>query len=204
LRIETSIWEENEMKKTVLTFGLISGAVSMLMMAITMPFAGKIGFDKAEILGYTTIVLSFLLVYAGIRSYRDNIGGGAITFGRAFGVGLLITLISCVCYVAIWEVLYFNLSSVHGFMDKYASYVVDKAKASGASQDAIQAQIREMAKYKELYENPLFNAAITFLEPFPIGLAITLISAVVLRRKKRTPLAPTPVESSASGVSGEE
>src|SRR5215471_15505030 len=133
--------ERNQMKRTVLTFGLISGAVSMLMMVVvTMPLAGKIGFDKAEILGYTTIVLSFLLVYAGVRSYRDNAGGGTITFGRAFGVGLLITLISCVCYVAIWEALYFNLSSMHEFMDKYASYVVDQAKASGASQEAIQAQ----------------------------------------------------------------
>ena len=65
------------MRKTVLTFGLISGAVSGLMFVVTMPFVGEIGFDRAEVLGYATIVLSFLLVYAGIRSYRDNIGGGA-------------------------------------------------------------------------------------------------------------------------------
>lgn len=173
------------MKKTVVTFGLISGALSSLMMVGTVPFAGRIGFDKAEVLGYTTIVLSFLLVFFGIRSYRENVVGGTITFGRAFSVGILITLISCMCYVVTWEVLYFNFT--HGFVDQYAAHTVERAKASGASQEAIQAQIEQMNKFKELYENPFFNAAITFLEPFPIGLITTLISAVALRRKPQGP-----------------
>jgi len=47
------------MKKTVLTFGLISGALSSLMMVATVPFADRIGFDKGAIVGYTAIVLSF-------------------------------------------------------------------------------------------------------------------------------------------------
>src|SRR5262245_17732425 len=158
------------MKKTVLTFGSISGAISSLMMVVTIiPFVDKIGFDKAEILGYTTIVVSMLLVYAGIRSYRDNAGGGIITFGQAFGIGLLITVVSCLFYVIVWEILYFNLGSLHQFMDKYAAYMVDKAKASGASPEAIQAQVTQMARFKDLYENPFFNAAMTFTEPFPVG-----------------------------------
>jgi Protein of unknown function (DUF4199) len=184
------------MKKIVLTFGLISGAILSLMMVATMPFIDKIGFDKSEILGYTTMVLSFLMVYAGIRSYRDNIGRGSITFTRAAGVGLLITLISCLCYVVTWEILYFNLPSMHQFMDKYAAYMVDQARASGASQEAIQVQLREIGKYKELYENPLFNVAITFSEPFPVGLLITLISAAIL--KKRNPGSLAEKETSGS------
>jgi len=179
------------MKKIVLTFGLISGAMMALMLVITMPFVDKIGFDKAEILGYATMVLSFLMVYAGIRSYRDNVGGGSITFARAAAVGLLITLISCFCYVVTWEILYFNLPSMHQFMDKYAEYMADQARASGASQEAIQVQLLEIGKYKELYENPLFNAVITFIEPFPVGLIITLISAAILRKRTRHLLAET-------------
>ena len=172
------------MKKTVLIFGSISGAISSLMMAVMIPFVGRIGFDRAEIFGYTIIVVSMLLVYAGIRSYRDNAGGGIITFRQAFGIGLLITVVSCLCYVAVWEVLYFNVGSMHQFMDKYAAYMVDKAKASGASPEAIQAQIREMAKFKDLYENPLFNAAMTFTEPFPVGVIMSLISALILKKKE--------------------
>ena len=64
------------MKKTVWTFGLISGAILSALMAISMPFVDALGNDRAEILGYTTMVLSFLLVYFGVRSYRDNVAGG--------------------------------------------------------------------------------------------------------------------------------
>jgi hypothetical protein len=169
------------MKKIVATFGLISGAISSVMMLGMMRFVENLGFDKAEILGYTTIVLSFLLVFFGIRSYRDNPGGGVVSFGRAFTVGLLITIVSCMCYVATWEVLYFNFA--HGFMDKYSAHMVEQIKASGASPEKIQAQLRQMKSYRELYQNPLFNAGVTFLEPFPIGLVMTLVSAAILRKK---------------------
>ena len=87
------------MKKTILTFGLISSAISSLMMVATVPFAERIGFDKAAVVGYTAIVLSFLLVFFGIRSYRDNAGNGHITFTKAFAVGISITLISYIFYV---------------------------------------------------------------------------------------------------------
>jgi hypothetical protein len=169
------------MKRTILIFGLISGAISSLMMIATVPFAERIGFDKGAVIGYTSIVLSFLLVFFGIRSYRDNVANGQISFSKAFAVGISITLISCICYVVTWEVLYFNF--LPDFMDKYGTYMVEKAKASGAGPAALQAQLEQVKKYKELYRNPLLNAAMTFIEPFPIGLLITVISAVVLRRK---------------------
>jgi Protein of unknown function (DUF4199) len=164
-----------------------------VMMVATVPFADRIGFNRSEIVGYTIIVLSFLLVFFGIRSYRDYVGNGQITFGKAFAVGICITLISCVFYVATWEVLYFKF--LPGFMDKYSAYLVEKAKASGASDAAVQAKVQELRKYKEMYDNPLINAAITFVEPFPIGLAITLISAAVLRRKPQSQTARSAVST---------
>ena len=94
------------MRRIVLTFGLISGAVLSAMMAITMVFHDQIGFDnKGLILGYTTMVLAFLLVFFGIKAYRDNVGGGVVKFGKAFQVGLFIVLISSACYVATWQVI---------------------------------------------------------------------------------------------------
>ena len=148
------------------------------------------------IVGYTAIVLSFLLVFFGIRSYRENVGGGQITFGRALSVGLLITLISCVFYVVTWEIVYFKLWP--GFAEKYTNYMVEQIRASGASQQAIDAKMQEMSSMKALYDNPLFNAAITFLEPLPIGLVISLISAAILRRRKPKDREPVVGESLAS------
>jgi hypothetical protein len=183
------------MKKTVLTFGLISGVVSSLMMVATVPFADRIGFDKGAIVGYTAIVLSFLLVFFGIRSYRDNVGNGQITFGKAFAVGLCITVISCIFYVVTWEILYFNF--LPDFMDKYSVYIVEKLKAAGASAAAVQVKVQELKKYKELYANPFFNALMTFIEPFPIGLIITLISATVLRKEAQSQPAQSPLPASS-------
>jgi quinol-cytochrome oxidoreductase complex cytochrome b subunit len=95
--------EKKDMKKTVLTFGLISGAVAALLMFSTMPFVDRIGFDKGRNRWVHGIVVSLLLVPFGIRSYRENVGAGNITFGRAFAVGILITLISCICYVVVGD-----------------------------------------------------------------------------------------------------
>jgi Protein of unknown function (DUF4199) len=170
------------MRKTIVKFGLISGAVSSAMMLVTVTFTDRIGFDRGLYLGYTGIVLSFLLVYFGVRSYRDDVGGGQITFGKAFVVGLGITLISCMCYVMMWEPLYFTV--MHDHLDKYGTYMVQKERSAGASEAVIQQKMQEMAHMKQMLENPFINAAMTFIEPFPVGLVMTLISAGLLRKKK--------------------
>jgi len=177
-------------KKIIITFGLISGVISSGLMLATMPFVHKIGNDKALILGYTSIVLSFLLVFFGIRSYRDNETGCYISFGKAFGVGLCITLISCVFYVGTWEVLYHTVFP--NFMDEYSASAIAKVQASGLSGHDLQAKIDEIQQMKVMYAKPLFNVLMTFIEPFPVGLAITLISAAVLRKKPRPESAQTP------------
>jgi len=171
------------MKKTVLKYGLISAAVSSALMLATLPFVDRIGFDNGLIVGYTAIVLSLLLVFFGVRAYRESSGGG-LSFGRGFLVGLLITLISCAGYVITWEFLYFNV--MPDFADKYAAYSIEHVKASGASQEAVDAHTRQMQDMKRMLDNPLMNAAMTFTEPFPVGLLVTVISAAVLRKKAPT------------------
>jgi hypothetical protein len=170
------------MKKIVLTFGLISGGITALMMFLTLPLIDRVSFDKLEVLGYTTIVLSFLMVFFGIRSYRESVGGGTITFGKAMKVGLLITLISCACYVIAWEIIYFGIAP--DFVEKYGNYMIEKARAAGASAQELAAQREQIESLKAMFENPLINIAITLLEPLPIGLLVTLISAAILRRKE--------------------
>jgi prepilin signal peptidase PulO-like enzyme (type II secretory pathway) len=178
-----------KVKKTIITFGLISGVISSGLMVCFIPFYHRIGNDRALILGYTSIVLSFLLVYFGIRSYRDNVADGHITFGKGFGIGICITLISCVFYVATWEVL--ERTVFQDFMDQYSATMIAKAQASGASAQVVQAKIEEMQQMKVMYANPFYNVLYTFIEPFPVGLAITLISAAVLRKKARPESAQT-------------
>lgn len=175
------------MRRIVLTFGFISGAVLSAMMGITMvAFHDQFAFtDKGLLIGYTTMVLAFLLVYFGIRSYRDNVAGGVVNFGEAFQVGLLIMVISSACYVATWEVIYFKF--MPDFMDKYSAMELDKAKKAGATEADLAKKTKELADFNQMYKNPLVNIGFTFREPLPVGLVMTLVSAGLLRRKEKLP-----------------
>ena len=172
------------MRRIVLTYGLIAGAivsaVMTAMIAITRDSVGLL-LERGMMVGFGSMVLAFLLVFFGIRRYRDTVGGGAIGFLRALGVGLLITVVASAVYVLTWQVLYFGF--VPDFAERYGEAVVANLRASGASAAAIAAEEAEMALFAERYRNPLFNSAVTFLEIFPVGLVMTLISAAILRRK---------------------
>jgi hypothetical protein len=174
------------MKKTVLTFGLISGLMISVLMGGSLLLANKIGSGHSMVLGYTMMVASFLLVYFGIRSYRDNNLAGQISFGRAFACGILIALITCICYVAMWEILYFNF--MPHFMDSYWAAQIQRVQSSGLDPATIATQVAAIRHSAELYQNPLVNMAYTFIEPLPVGLLMTLISAAILRRKARVPV----------------
>lgn len=171
------------MRKTVMTFGLIAGAILSVMMFLTIPFLEKIGSVRGAILGYTTMVLAFLLIYFGIRSYRDNVAGGKVSFGRAFTVGFLIMGIASCCYVASWEFIYHYITP--DFAEKYAAQAVAEARQKGATEEKIVQITKEMNDFAVSYKNPLVNIAYTFLEPLPVGLLFTLVSAGMLSRKKR-------------------
>ncbi len=177
------------MKKTVFTFGLIAGVIISVLMGGSLLIADKIGTRHSMAVGYIIMVASFLLIYFGIRSYRDNILGGKISFGRAFACGILITLITSVCYVATWEVLYFNF--MPHFMDSYFAAQIRTVQSAGLDPATTAAKVAAIQRSQQLYQNPLVNMAYTFMEPLPVGLIVTLISAALLRRK-------APVETTAT------
>jgi hypothetical protein len=172
------------MKKIVWTFGLISGAILSAMMVLTMPFAHRIGYGAAMAIGYTTMVLGFLLVYFGIRSYRDNVAGGTVGFGRALAVGSLIVLISSLCYVATWEMLYFKFAP--GYATSMEAAAIANARAGGGTPAEVEQRVAKARDFMEMYQNPAINAAMTFVEPLPVGLILAIVSAGVLSRRRRS------------------
>jgi hypothetical protein len=170
------------MKRTVWIFGGLSGLIAISMMLISAPLHanGTLDYSSALILGYTTIVLSMLLVFFGVRSYREKLGG-TISFGKAFTVGLFITLISCVIYVLVWEIIYFGF--MPNFGAEMANTMLLEAQKAGATAQEMADKKAEMNQMVEMLNNPFLNAAITFMEPFPIGLIVALVSAGILKRK---------------------
>ncbi len=73
---------------------------------------------------------------------------------------------------------------VPGLWRKYAAYMVDDKRASGASQAELDEVAKQGQDMKRMLDDPLINAAVTFTEPFPVGLLVTLISAAVLRKQE--------------------
>lgn len=171
------------MKKLVIIYGLICGLVVITPMLVLTNTATKSGsFEGAMLLGYATMVLAFSLVFVGIRNYRNKYNDGIIGFGKAFKVGILIVLIASTVYVIGWLVDYYLF--LPDFPDKYAAYEIEKLRAAGASQASIDKQVKEMAEFKEMYKNPVIVVLFTYLEILPVGLIVTLISALVLKRKQ--------------------
>lgn len=168
------------MKRIVWTFGLISGAVMAAFMVATLPFLNGDHGGADWLVGYAGMVAAFLLVYFGVRSYRDKVLGGTISFGRAFSTGVLIAAISSLCYVATWEVIYYNF--MPDFYSKYGQSVVERARKSGQSEAEVAKVRADMDTMVKRVENPLFVTVTTFGEPFPVGLIIALVTAGVLRR----------------------
>jgi hypothetical protein len=169
------------MRKIVLTFGLMSGGIAALMMFATIPLVDRVSYAYLTVLGYTIFVACFLMVFFGIRSYRDNVGGGTITFGKAFTVGILITLLSCAVYVISWE--FIHRQFLPTFFDDYLNHMVETMRAAGATQEELNRQIQENEQFKQWYKNPFVRYAMSLMEAFPVGLLITLISSLILKRR---------------------
>ncbi|HYC93822.1 MAG TPA: DUF4199 domain-containing protein [Thermoanaerobaculia bacterium] len=178
------------MKNIVLKYGLISGLILTVLCAIHWPVMINQHLPEpwGMVVGFSTMILAFTAVFFGIRAYRDK-QGGELTFGRGLQVGLLIALITCAFYVIGWEIVYWNF--IPDFADRYAAMTISRMQADGASAAEIAKTRAEMAQFKEMYANPIYNTAVTFMEIFPVGLIISVLSAAILRRKSGPAVAAT-------------
>lgn len=175
------------MKRIVLIYGLIAGAIVGAMMLITMPMyqSGNLNMDNGELVGYSTMVIALSLVFFGIKSYRDKHLNGIISFGKAAKVGILITGVASMMYALSWEVTYSQMGEE--FMLKMTERHFEKMKAEGATDAELSKAKEEWAGFTEMYKNPIIRFGITIMEIFWVGVVITLVSAGLLRKKEFLP-----------------
>ena len=173
------------MKKNIIIYGLIAGIVVSILMLSTVNYLshceGNVDYDTSLVIGYASMIIALSLVYVGIRNYRDKYNGGLISFGKAFKIGGMIVLIASTIYVVAWLINYFFF--IPDFAEKYSAQMLEELKASGASQVEIDREAKEMANFCRMYKNPFFNAMMTYVEILPVGLIVTLISSLILKRK---------------------
>lgn len=172
------------MKKTIRVYGIISSVICAVLLTLSFAFHDEIGWDNSMAVGYTTMVLSLGVIFFAVQSYKENVGDGYVSFGRAFKIGLWITIISSAVYAAAWLVIYYNIEP--NIMEQYYAHMAEKMKASGASGAELSKMAEEKEQAMKIFENPVTNFLWAFIfEPLPIGLLISLITALLLKSKKK-------------------
>lgn len=169
------------MRKNVWLYGVIAGIILAFGIFISFVYSDHIDFDKGMYFGYAMMLLAFSLIFVGVKNYRDKYNNGVISFGKAFQIGLFITLIASSFYVISWLIDYYYF--IPDFADKYAAHTLEKLKASGVSAAEISRQAAAMESFKTMYKNPFFNILLTYSEILPVGLLLSLVSALVLKKK---------------------
>ena len=163
------------MKKTILTYGIIVSAMMWLTLG-----SGDHDLDNGMWIGYTTMVIALSTIFFAVRTYRDKHLSGSIKFGKAFRMGLYITLVASTMYVASWMVL--SATSEQDFMQEYYEHEKAKLESSDMPAAEVEAELEEMRYFGELYKNPVVKIGFTYLEILPVGLLISLICAGILKR----------------------
>ncbi|HEY0741926.1 MAG TPA: DUF4199 domain-containing protein [Chryseosolibacter sp.] len=172
------------MRKITLVFGLIIGGIfSAFGLYAAARCCENPKFESNDLIGYAGMLATTSLIFIAIKSYRDKHENGFITFGKAFKVGGIISLIASTLYVVAWLIDYYIF--LPDFIDYYTQHVLYMQELNGATQAQIDAKAAEMAEFKELYKNPLFVIIVTYAEILPLGLIISLISAALLRKKQK-------------------
>ena len=174
------------MKKLVLTYGLIAGIVVSIFMLTSIALGVEhMDTEKGMYIGFTGMIIALSFIFVAIKNYRDKHNGGTISFGKAFRIGLYISLIASTLYVISWMVDYYFF--VPDFLEKYAAAAMENVRESGASEAEISAKTAEMAQFREWYKNPVFVALLTYTEILPVGIVVSLIAALFLKRNESRP-----------------
>jgi hypothetical protein len=175
------------MKKNIWIFGLLSGLViaGFMIFSSVQCYNNPEWQDMGMVLGYTGMLLAFSFVFVGIKNYRDKFNGGFISFGEAFKIGGLIALIASTMYVVVWLFEFYIF--MPDFMDSYMKHFVAQLKRDGTSQAEINKQLADMGWYRDAYKTPFGVIALTYMEVLPVALVMTLLSALILKRKPKDP-----------------
>ena len=172
------------MARIVIVYGLISGLIVIAGIIGTIVVHGDQPHGNVW-LGYLIMLLGMSAVFIGVKQHRDQNNGGVIRFLPALGVGLAIAVVASLAYVLIWEV-YLALTD-YSFMPEYTAAYLEQQRSAGVSGEAYRALQAQMQTYVEQYRSPLYRLPMTFLEIAPVGLLVSIVSAVLLRNSRFLP-----------------
>jgi hypothetical protein len=173
------------MSRIILIFGTVAGLVVAVPMCLLVANADPGSAATSHFTGYLIMLLALSLVFVGVKRLRDRELGGVIRFVPALLAGLGISAVAGVIYVIGWEITL--AVTDFAFVDSYSNAAIEAARARGASASEVAAVVAKMNEFRQQYANPLFRLPVTFIEIFPVGLLVSLISAALLRNSRFLP-----------------
>lgn len=172
----------------ILIYGLIGAVIAggpLLWGMLTFDVNSGQMPENGALIGYATILVALTGVFLGVKHYRDKVKGGVIKFVPALSVGLGISAVASLGWVVAWEI---SLAMTKfDFVAAYYGAMIEQAQADGATAEKIAQMRTEQEGFASMYANPVIRMGITFVEMFPIGVVISLISAALLRNSRFLP-----------------
>ena len=172
------------MGRIILVYGAIAGLIVAGLMHLTFWLLPVHGGPLGMFIGFLSMFIAFSMILVGVKQYRDQAGGGVITFKRGLLIGLGIALIASAFYVVAWEA-YLALSG-EDYMGEYTAKMVAEARATGDAARIAKATA-DARMYLDLYANPLSRFAVTLMEIFPVGILVALVCALLLKNPRFLP-----------------
>lgn len=173
------------MQKIAITYGILSGTITIATLILALVVSDGGSFLSSELFGYLTMLVALSMIFIGIKRYRDQELGGVIRFLPAFAMGLAIAVIAGLVYTLVWEL--YSISTDYAFIDSYVNGAIEAKRAAGLTGDRLAQEIAALEAMRTNYGKFYIRMPMTFLEIFPVGLVIALLSAALLRNPKILP-----------------
>lgn len=171
------------MKKAILRYGLYGAASICILFLLSMLIGDNLSYSVQEIIGYASMVVSLSFVFFGIRHFRDKINDGTVSFGKALLLGLAISLITALAF-GVLDVVYIKYINPD-FTEEYYARSLERLEETLPAAEFESERVK-MESDKELFMNPVISFIVMSMTVLIIGFIISLLSAMVLQRKKIT------------------
>jgi hypothetical protein len=160
-----------QLLKATLNWGLILGAASIAFTVI-LYIAGLITNKPAS---YVGILISIIVLYFGIKAYRDQYLGGVMSYGQALGAGVLISLFGTIISIFFTLILFVVIDP--GLIDMALQDSADQMMQRGMDDSQIE-QGLSIAKKMFVPMMVIFGT----LSGVFFGFLISLVHGAILKK----------------------
>jgi len=167
------------MKNIILKYGAYAAGIIVILFSFSWLFLEGTSYSIQEIFGYAVILISVSFVYFGMKDYRDKVNDNKLTFVEGLKLGVMIVAIPSVVF-GLYNVFYVEILNPE-FIDEYYTHYAEKMKLSMTPEE-FKIEFAKMEADQEMFRNPIFQFLLMGLTVFFVGIIVTVISTLILKK----------------------